>query len=270
MAVRRLSPVIDAAERSGKINLRFDEISRAFPSASPGAIRQAIHRQELRGRLVRLSRGSEHWLIVPLQYSTTKAPPLEMWLDRYLSKTLGLSYYVGLLSAAETYGVSPYGVMVTQVMVSKPRRPVTVGRHRLIFVTRTNLERIPTRWHETPDGRFKVSTPEITALDLVRRVTILGGIARVRDVLNGLWEFFTASELSKALQATDEVVPAQRIGALLEMDGRLEFTEVVSSWLQNKTFNYTSLSGRATSRDTLHANDTFKVWLDINDASSGT
>ena len=35
-----------------------------------------------------------------------------------MSKTLGVHCYVTLLSAAETYGASPYAVMVTQVMAS--------------------------------------------------------------------------------------------------------------------------------------------------------
>ena len=89
-------------------------------------MRQALYRKQARGRLVRLSRGSGLWRIVPLRYALVGAPPLETWLDRYLSKTLHIPYYVGLLSAAETYGASPYAGMVTQVMTVKSRRPITV------------------------------------------------------------------------------------------------------------------------------------------------
>jgi len=111
---------------------------------------------------VPVSRGSEHWLIVPLQYAIAGSPPLETWLDSYLRKTLQVPYYVGLLSAAEVYGASPYAVMVTQVMVEHRRRTVIVGRHEIVFHTRTRIETMPTRWHETADGRFRVSTPELT------------------------------------------------------------------------------------------------------------
>jgi len=70
-----------------------------------------------------------------------------------------------LLSAAEVYGVSPYPTTVTQVMVPAQRRPITVGRQRIVFHTRANITPLPTRWHETADGRFLISTPELTMLD---------------------------------------------------------------------------------------------------------
>jgi predicted transcriptional regulator of viral defense system len=140
-----VSSVLDGAERSGKLNLHTQDISSALPGVSLKALRQALLRQQRRGRLIRLSRGSDHWLIVPLNYAAAGAPPLEVWLDRYMSKTLGTPYYVALLSAAETYGASPYAVMVTQVMVPERRRMITVGRHKVVFHTRLRIERMPTR-----------------------------------------------------------------------------------------------------------------------------
>jgi hypothetical protein len=68
------------------------------------------------------------------------------------------------LSAAEAYGVAPYAVAIIQIMMGAPRRPLDVGLHRIEFQVRMQLERIPTRWHETSLGRFKISTPEVTLL----------------------------------------------------------------------------------------------------------
>jgi predicted transcriptional regulator of viral defense system len=206
----RISEILQTFETKGPVNVRLDAVARAAPEASEGALRQALHRQELRGRLVRLSRGSDHWLIVPLQYAAAGAPPLEMWLHQYLEKTLRLSYYVGLLSAAESYGVAPYGVMVTQVVVEAPRRPLDVGRHRIVFVTRRDTNAVPTRWHETPNGRFRISTPEVTALDLIRRMSIVGGMPRVRDTLEGLYQHFPKEGLEAALEAGGEAATAPR------------------------------------------------------------
>jgi hypothetical protein len=91
-------------------------------------------------------------------HAESGAPPLEAWLHQYISAPLEVPYYVGLLSAAETYGIAPYAVTVTQVMVPMQRRPVTVGRQQLAFHTRTNITAMPTQWHETPEGRFRVPT----------------------------------------------------------------------------------------------------------------
>lgn len=226
-----LNKVLDAAERSGKLNLRTADIAKAMPSVGAEALRQALYRQQRKGRIVRASRGSDHWVLVPLQNADAGAPPLETWLNAYLSKTLGLHYYVCLLSAAEVYGASPQAVMVTQIMIADARRPVQVGRHRLVFLKSARVADKPTRWHETPHGRFKVSTLELTALDLLARQRAAGGISRIVEVLQLLALDMTADGLSAALKATQETPVAQRLGALLSRLNQVVFTNQVANWL---------------------------------------
>ncbi|MDP2367498.1 type IV toxin-antitoxin system AbiEi family antitoxin domain-containing protein [Rhodoferax sp.] len=226
-----LTDLLDAAERRGKLNLRTADIAQALPGVSAQALRQALHRQQRKGRIVHASRGSEHWVIVPLQDASAGAPPLETWLDAYLSKTLGLPYYIGLLSAAEAYGASPQAVMVTQVMVPNSRRPLQVGRHRLVFLKRARTAEMPTRWRATPHGRFKISTPELTALDLVSRQQVAGGIARITDVLRSLVLDMTANGLLTALNAAHETPTAQRLGVLLSQLSQPLLTNLVADWL---------------------------------------
>jgi len=256
-----LSTVLDAAERSGKLNLRTQDIRAELPGVSPAALHQALHRQQRRGRLVRLSRGSDHWLIVPLQHAAAGAPPPEVWLDRYMGKTLGIPYYVTLLSAAETYGASPYAVMVMQVMVSERRRPITVGRHKVVFQTRTRIESMPTRWHETPDGRFKVGTPELTVLELIERVALVGGMARVREVLRELWSSCTSQGLTEALNALQEVPTAQRLGALLALETQDALASRVAEWLRDKPLRHIPLERGQTRNATPGIDTAFKVRL---------
>lgn len=256
---RSLSDLLDAAERSGRLNLRTQEIRDSLREVSAEALRQALYRQQKRGRVVRLSRGSDHWLIVPLQYAEAGAPPLEIWLDRYLRKTLGIRYYVALLSAAETYGASPYAVMVTQVMVAERRRPISVGRHEVVFHTRSRIERMPTRWHETPEGRFEVATPELTALELVERAAQVGGIARVREVLAVLWRSCSAEGLTAALEALQEVPTAQRLGALLVLGGEPALAERVAGWLRDKPVRLVELERRASQRGRSQVDARFQV-----------
>lgn len=263
-----MSAILDSAERAGKLNLRTEDIRAALPDVSAEALRQALYRQQQRGRLIRLSRGSGHWLIVPLQHAATGAPPLETWLDRYLSKTLGIPYYVALLSAAETYSASPYAVMVTQVMVPERRLSITVGRHKVMFHTRAQIERMPTRWHETPDGRFKISTAELTALELVQRETLVGGMTRVREVLHTLWDACTETGLlEEAMEALQEVPTAQRLGALLTLDGHDALAAQVARWLQDKQPRIVSLEGKQTA-DKSSFDAVFKVRLPADVRSS--
>lgn len=265
-----LSAVLDEAERSGKLNLRTQEFRAKLPDLSPEALRQALHRQQRRGRLVRLSRGSDHWLIVPLQHAAAGAPPLEAWLDRYMSKTLAIPYYVTLLSAAETYGASPYAVMVTQVMVPERRRPITVGRHQVVFHTRARIESMPTRWHETPDGHLKVGTPELTALELVERAALAGGMARVREVLRELWASCTPQGLTEALDALQEIPTAQRFGALLAQEGQSALASSVATWLRDKPLRLVPLERGQAQEPSSEVDTTFKVRLPADARSANT
>jgi hypothetical protein len=217
-----------------------------------------------------LSRGSEHWLIVPLQHAASGAPPLETWLDRYMSKTLGVPYNVKLLSAEETNGASHNAVMVTQVMVPQRRRPITVGRHEVVFHTRARIESMPTRWYETPDGHFKVGTPELTALELVERVALVGGMARVRDVLRELWASCTPQGFTEALEAMQEIPTAQRLGALMILEDQRALASRVAAWLRDKPLRLVPLD-RGQARDTSSEVDTnFKVRLPAAARSANT
>lgn len=265
-----LSAVLDAAERSGKLNLRIQDIRAGLPGVSAAALHQALHRQQRRGRLIRLSRGSDHWLIVPLQHADVGAPPLETWLDRYLSKTLGIPYYATLLSAAEAYGASPYAVMVTQVMVSERRRSITVGRYEVVFHTRARTADMPTRWHETPDGRFKVGTPELTALELVERATVVGGMARVREVLRELRASCTPQGLTEALEALQEVPTAQRLGALLTLENEGALASRVADWLRDKPLRLVPLEYGQTPNTPSEVDANFKVRLAADPKSANT
>lgn len=265
-----LSAVLDAAERAGKLNLRTQDIRAELPGVSPAALHQALHRQQRRGRLIRLSRGSDHWLIVPLQHAAAGAPPLETWLDRYMSKTLGIPYYVTLLSAAEAYGASPYAVMVTQVMVPERRRPIRVGRHEVVFHTRARTGDMPTRWHETPDGRFRVGTPELTALELVERTALVGGMARVREVLRGLWTSCTSQGLTEALEALQEIPTAQRLGALLTLENQSTLAARVADWLSDKPLRLVPLERGQTRNPSSGVDTTFKVRLTSDTRSANT
>jgi predicted transcriptional regulator of viral defense system len=258
-----LSDVLNAYERMGKLNVRGSDLRAELPDATPEALRKALYRQQQAGRLAHLSRGADHWLIVPLQHAATGSPPLETWLDPYLRKTLETPYYVALLSAAETYGASPYAVMVTQVMVAQKRRPISVGRHQIIFHTCARIEAMPTRWHESAEGRFKVSTPELTALDLIQREGALGGMSRVREVLAGLWPHCAPDGLHQALEAVQSVPVAQRLGALLSRDSQADLAALVSRWLQDKPMRLVALEGSLPRRETRSQNTVadFKVWM---------
>lgn len=276
MASSSVSHLIDAAERSGKLSIRTEELAAQLPGTSDEALRHALQRLRRRGRIVRTARRTGHWLLVPLQDSVSGAPPLESWLHQFMTVSLQEPYYVGFSSAAEAHGASPYAVMVTQVVVSRPRRPLTVGRHELQFIVRKDPSAVPTQWHETASGRFLVSTPEATTLELVARQDLVGGAGRVLETLRGLAPALTVEGLYKAFDAIGDIPSIQRLGTLLNLleKGSMP-VEVIADWLRSEKrpkqkWRQVPLTPGAPASDGDYLDPTFKVRIPAHFTTANT
>jgi hypothetical protein len=125
------------------------------------------------------------------------------------------------------------------------------------------VEEMPTRWHESSDGRYRVSTPELTVLDLIQRERAVGGMDRVREVLRALWPHCSGDGLLQALNAVQSVPAAQRLGALLSLDGGSELMEPLADWLRGKQMRPVALEGlRPRGKSCVRDSRTqFKVWV---------
>lgn len=251
----------DDAERRGQLNVHLDEIRGNFPAMSEVATRHALMRLSRRGRVVQASKGSGHWLIVPLQHADFGAPPVEAWLDAYLSRSLKLPYYVAMLSAAELHGSSPYAVMVTQLMVPRPRRRVALGRIVLDFHVRSNIPEVPTQWAETANGRMRVSTPEMTACDLIERQAQVGGVGRLRATFEGLQPAFSMRGMRQLIEAKLPTPTLQRLGALLSENRNSKLAELVGRHLTGRPqVRLIPLEKGAAVGTEGHTDHAFKVW----------
>jgi predicted transcriptional regulator of viral defense system len=182
-----------------------------------------------KGRLVVPRRG--FYVIVPMEYSLVGAPPAS-WFVADLMAYLQRPYYVGLLSAAALYGAAHQQPMVFQVVTDAPLRCVEVGRAHIRFVQKSGLERTPTMERKTSTGFMKVSTPEATALDIVRYYRGAGHLDHVATVLAELGEELDAERLVAAAQdSAVEVSVVQRLGYLLELVDHQTLVQPLAAWL---------------------------------------
>jgi len=94
-------------------------------------------------------------------------------------------YYVGLLSAAALHGAAHQSPQEFQVVTDRPLRPIEVGRTRIRFVKKAHLAKTPTVGVKAPTGEIRVSSPEATALDLVRYPEHAGYLSNVATILSG-------------------------------------------------------------------------------------
>jgi predicted transcriptional regulator of viral defense system len=171
------------------------------------------------------------YVVVPGEYRDLGSPPVSWFIDDLMA-FLGVRYYVGLLSAASLHGAAHQAPQEFQVVCAKPLRSIRAGRQVLRFVvSRTINPAHITRW-KTPTGSMAVSTPEATALDLVRHPRHCGQLGNVATVLSELAEAMDPGRLASF--ALDEVAATQRLGWLLEKVGVEALADAVYVVLQHE------------------------------------
>lgn len=195
------------------------------------ASQMALQRLSKAGHIALAHKRPARWLIVPPEHDHYGAPPIDWWLDDLMSD-LEPDYYLALLSAARVWGSAHYAYQPTQVMVSRPRRPLSIGKLRLEFVVKKNLATTPIVRQRTATAYLRVSTREATMLDLVRHQTAVGGLEAVARIAHDLAAKTTSAGLLAALRALDQVPAAQRLGFVLDQLGHLRQASTIASWLR--------------------------------------
>jgi predicted transcriptional regulator of viral defense system len=207
-----LSEFVDQLQASGRYSFDREEAISAL-GVSDIALQAAARRLAAKGRIVAPRRG--FYVIVPIEYRSAGAPPPSWFIDD-LMKFHGHPYYVGLLSAAALHGAAHQQPQEFQLVSDTVLRPITVGRTRLRFFMKRHHAKTPTTEIKTETGSMKVSTPEATALDLVRYAGKAGHLGNVATVLKELAERLDPDRLAKAARSEVEVSVVQRLGYLLD------------------------------------------------------
>jgi hypothetical protein len=218
---------LDHTLETGRITFNLAEL---VDKTGLSAIAAKNQLKRLGGSVVRVSRHQSFFLIVESQHRPMGAPPVEWWLDAYF-RWLGHPYYLALQSAAEIYNSTPQAILVTQVMTDTPRREISVGRLRVRFYVKRLAERTPVQQPPNAYAPLRVSTPEATALDMVRYAARIGGMERALESFTRLLPLFRAPALKRALDAEDQTAVAQRLGYLIETTGHRQLAEVIHQWL---------------------------------------
>lgn len=211
MAARTLEGWIDDLQARGRYTFRRGQAAESGLSAE--SIKKALARLARRGRVIKLK--DYFYAVVPLEYLSAAAPPPSWFIDD-LMRAMQLPYYVGLLSAAGLHGASHQQPQEFQVVTDRSVRPIAAGRSRIRFFVSKYIATAATQSMKTPTGSMRVSTPEVTILDLVRFVKAAGHLDNVATVIAELLPSVEASRLLKAVKVRNDLPSAQRLGYLLE------------------------------------------------------
>ena len=195
-----------------------------------GAFLDAAERLQRRKHLLNPRRG--FYVIVPPQFASWGAPPPPWYIDA-LMRHEHQAYYVGLLKAAELHGATHQAVMEFQVVAGKRLPKIHAGRNMIVFYYRKDMRAVASGLedHKTDTGTMKISTVELTALDLLRYPQAAGGFYNIATVLTDLAPKIDAAKLAALSQKAERPV-AQRLGYLLDRLGHQERTEPMHAALK--------------------------------------
>jgi predicted transcriptional regulator of viral defense system len=231
MPAATLEAWVDALEARGRYTfLRAEAIRDSGLSAE--AVKKALQRLARRKRVVKIK--SYFYVIVPLEYFHAGAPPPPWFIDD-LMRAMERPYYVGLLSAAGIHGASHQQPQEVQIITDRPVRPLQVGRSRIRFFTNKRTADTAVQSVKTPTGAMRVSTPEATAVDLVRFARAAGQVDNVASVLAELVPLLDPKRLLGAVRTVGDVPNAQRLGYLLERVRGRPQAKVMRDWLERQS-----------------------------------
>lgn len=234
-----LSAYLDDLQSSGRVSFAREEALKTLEVSRPALLKAAARLQKQKKLL---SPRHGFYVIVPAQFHRWGAPPPD-WYIEALMRHEDRPYYVGLLKAAEIHGASHQAVMEYQIITDKQIPRLTVGRSILAFYFRKTLSAVADgiEQHQTSAGYIKLSSPELTALDLLRYPHAAGGIDHIATVLAELGDKLDPAKLGYLATAFEKNV-IQRLGFLLDLLGHQIAARHILRVLENTSrFTWTEL-----------------------------
>ncbi|TCD47203.1 type IV toxin-antitoxin system AbiEi family antitoxin [Chlorobium sp. N1] len=225
----KLSTYIDGLLEKGICSFSGVDAVSALGSGE-SAVRAALRRLRHKGELAMPVRG--FYVIVSPEYRQMGCLPASQFIPA-LMQYLKEPYYTGLLSAAEFYGAAHQRPQAFQVVTEHSRPGIICGMVKVDFIKRKNASLMPTRDFKTPRGYLKVSTPEVTAFDVVGYPHHAAGLDNVVTVLVELAESLDPAALA-AIADLSPVSWAQRLGYLLGFIGETELAEGLAGYVAER------------------------------------
>jgi predicted transcriptional regulator of viral defense system len=196
------------------------------------AFKMAVSRLQKKERVQRILSG--FYIIVPLEFSSTRVLPAD-WFIADLMAHMRRPYYVGLLTAAAIHGAAHQQPQQFQVVTTGPLRRLQVRNLSVRFFSKRNFEATPIVSTKVQTGFIPVSTPEGTAIDLIRYARAIGGLDRVLTVLQELGETMDRLKLVSAVEADGNLAYGQRLGWLLDKAGHSALVEGLLEWISGRS-----------------------------------
>lgn len=211
----------------GRYAFTFDDL-RNFFDLSEEALLQGLYRLKIKKQVVQIRKG--FYAILTPEYSSQGMLPYHLFIDD-LMKSLNKPYYVALLSASTLYGAAHQQPMEYYIITQTPApRSINSKKLKISFLSKNTWEQDDVIKKTTDAGYINVSSPELTALDLLAYVEKIG-LNRITTVLHELVESMRVSLLSRTIKRYPNTPVIQRLGYI--MDKILDEKKIAEVLLKN-------------------------------------
>ena len=199
-------------QEKGRYAFTFDDLRNYF-YLSEESLLQGLFRYKQKKQVAQIRKG--FYAIITPEYSKQGMLPYHLFIDD-LMKSLNKPYYVALLSASALYGAAHQQPMEYFVIAQTPApRSINSKKLKILFLSKNTWEQDDIIQKTSDAGYINVSSPELTALDLLAYVEKIG-LNRVTTVLHELAQSIKVSALSRTIKKYPNTPVIQRFGYIMD------------------------------------------------------
>ena len=197
----------------GKYFFTINDIAETFPMKTQDYLRTNLSRLSKRG--VIMSPCRNFYVAIPEEYRLKGVVSPYFYIDRMMS-FMRRPYYVALLTAAALHGAAHQMPQTFMVITNDKMRSVVKNGTRFDFVTRKDIPKAFLIKKRAKSGDFNVSSPALTAIDLIEYEANVGGLSRATEVLAELLETIDFKSVDDEFYKIAQTPIYQRLGYILE------------------------------------------------------
>ena len=175
-------------------------------------------------------------IIIPPLYSKQGYIPIQLYIHK-LFQSLNRHYYLGFYSAAKFHGASHQQTHKEYVMIEKPKlNEIKKNDFDIKFITASQWPAKNIIEKKSDAGYFNISSPALTAADLIHHQNKLGGLNRMLAILEELTEEITNEDLNDLLIWYPHRSTIQRLAFILDEQQAGIDLSVISNYLKSTQY----------------------------------
>lgn len=238
---------IEKLQSEGKYSFSLEQVRKDFPGYSEEALGLSLNRLSKKGKIVSVYKG--FYVIVPPEYYSQGVMPANLFVDS-LMKFLGKEYHVSLVSAAAMHGAAHQQPQEFFIMTTKPAmRSTFIKGVKINYAIKQSIHAEFLEKRNTVTGYLLVSSPELTAIDLVEYEKRIGGLSRVTTILEELCEKIKVNKLIALMESQVPLSVLQRFGYILDVIlENTKLADTVYSFLSHRIIHWVKLKPGASKK----------------------